>query len=143
MEQQTEARQQYDRPSLGRPEQGIWLPPEMPASLLAQPLQAPRFSATIAEKVSESDSRSVISNSLQPHGLNSPWNSPGQNTGVGRLSLLQGIFPAQGLNRDLLHCRQILCQLSYRGTTSNTVSQISSGLKKFFFDAKGKNKPFL
>ena len=36
-----------------------------------------------------------MSDSLQPHGLYSPWNSPGQNTGVGSLSLLQGIFPAQ------------------------------------------------
>ena len=47
---------------------------------------------------SESESRPVMSNSLQPHGLYSPWNSPGQNTGVGSLSLLQGIFPSQGLN---------------------------------------------
>ena len=39
-----------------------------------------------------------MSNSLQPHGLYSPWNSPGQTTGVGSLSLLQGIFPSQGLN---------------------------------------------
>ena len=39
---------------------------------------------------------------LQPHGLYSPWNSPGQNTGVGSLSLLQGIFPTQGLNPGLL-----------------------------------------
>ena len=44
----------------------------------------------------ESKSHSVVSNSLQPHGLYSPWNSPGQNTGVGSLSLLQGIFPTQG-----------------------------------------------
>ena len=44
---------------------------------------------------------------------NSPWNSPGQNTGVDSLSLLQGIFPAQGLNQGLLHCRQILYQLSF------------------------------
>ena len=36
--------------------------------------------------------------SLQPHGLYSPWNSLGQNTGVGSLSLLQGIFPTQGAN---------------------------------------------
>ena len=43
-----------------------------------------------------------------PHGLYSTWNSPGQNTGVGSSSLLQGIFPAQGLNPGLLHCRQIL-----------------------------------
>ena len=41
-----------------------------------------------------------------------PWNSPGQNIGVGSLSLLQWIFPAQGLNPGLLHCRQILYQLS-------------------------------
>ena len=44
----------------------------------------------------ESESRSVVSVSLPPHGLYSPWNSPGQNTGVGSLSLLQGIFPNQG-----------------------------------------------
>ena len=40
----------------------------------------------------ESESRSVVSNSLRPHGVYSPWNSPGQNTGVGSFSLLQGIF---------------------------------------------------
>ena len=40
-----------------------------------------------------SESRSVVSDSLQPHGLYSPWNSPGQNTGVGSHSFLQGIFP--------------------------------------------------
>ena len=43
----------------------------------------------------------------------SPWNSPGQNTGVSSLSLLQGIFPTQESNRGLLHCRWILYQLSY------------------------------
>ena len=37
-----------------------------------------------------------------------PWNSPGQNTGVGSLSHLQGIFPTQGSYPGLLHCRQIL-----------------------------------
>ena len=47
---------------------------------------------------SESESHSVVSNSLQPHGLYSPWNSPGQNTGVGSCYFLQGIFPIQGLN---------------------------------------------
>ena len=44
----------------------------------------------------ESESHSVVSNSLQPHGLYNPWNSPGQNPGVGSLSLLQGIFLTQG-----------------------------------------------
>ena len=51
---------------------------------------------------------------LQPHGLYSSWNSPGQNTEVGSLSLLQGIFPTQGLNPGLLHCRWILYQLSHK-----------------------------
>ena len=55
-------------------------------------------------------------NSLQPHGLYSPWNSPGQNARVGSLSLLQQIFPTQESNPGLLHCRQILHQLSYQGS---------------------------
>ena len=50
-----------------------------------------------------------------PHGLYSPWNSPGQNTGVGSLSLLQGIFPTQESNSGLPYCRQILYQLSHKG----------------------------
>ena len=57
-----------------------------------------------------------MSDSFQPHGLYSPWNSPGQNTGVCSLSLLQGIFPTQGLNLGLLHCWQILYQLSHKGS---------------------------
>ena len=56
-----------------------------------------------------------MSDSLRPRGLYSPWNSPGQNTGVGNLSLLQGIFPTQESNQGLLHCSQILYQLSYEG----------------------------
>ena len=44
------------------------------------------------------------------------WNSPGQNTGVGSDFLLQGIFPIQGLNPGLLHCRQILYHLSHQGS---------------------------
>ena len=55
-----------------------------------------------------------LSNSLWPHGLYCPWNSPGQNTGVGSLSLLQGIFPTQGSNPGLPHCRRTLYQLSHR-----------------------------
>ena len=46
--------------------------------------------------------------------MDCPWNSPGQNTGVGNLSLFQGIFPTQGSNPGLLHCRQILYQLSHK-----------------------------
>ena len=54
--------------------------------------------------------------SLQPQELFSPWNSPGQNTGVGSLSLFQGVFPTQGLNPGLPHCRWILYQLSHQGS---------------------------
>ena len=50
-------------------------------------------------KESESQSHSVVSHSLRPQGLYGPWNSPGQNTGVGSLSLLQGIFSIQGSNQ--------------------------------------------
>ena len=57
---------------------------------------------------SKSVSCSVVSDSLQPHGLNSPRNSPGQNTGVSSYFLLKGIFPPQGSNPGLLHCRQSL-----------------------------------
>ena len=56
---------------------------------------------------------SFVSNSLRFHGLQStrilcPWDFPGKNTGVGCHFLLQGIFPTQGYNSCLLHCRQIL-----------------------------------
>ena len=73
----------------------------------------------------KSESHSVVSNSFWPHGLYSPWNSPGQNTGVGSLSLLQGIFPTQGSNPGLLHCRRILYQLSHKGSPN----QISGSSK--------------
>ena len=72
----------------------------------------------------ESESHSVVFNSLWPHGLHSPWNSPGQTTGVGSCSLLQGIFPTQGSNPGLLHCRQILYQLSYQGSPTHTLYQL-------------------
>ena len=62
------------------------------------------------------ESHSVVSDPLWPHGLYRPCNSPGQNTGVGSLSLLQRIFPTQGLNPGLPHGRQILYQLSQKGS---------------------------
>ena len=64
----------------------------------------------------ESESHSVLSDSWWPHGLYSPWNSPSQNTGIGNHSLLQGIFPTQGSNPGLVHCRWILYQLSHKGS---------------------------
>ena len=68
--------------------------------------------ATLGDLLGESCS--VMSDSLWPHRLYSPWNSPHQNTGVGSHSLLQGIFPTQGSNPGLLHCRWILYQLSQK-----------------------------
>ena len=61
-----------------------------------------------------SESHSVVSNSLWSPGLYNPWSSPSQNSRVGSHSLLQGIFPTQGSNPGLLHCRWILYQLSHR-----------------------------
>ena len=66
-------------------------------------------------KQTESERRSVMSDSFRPHELYSPWNSPGQNIGVGSLSLLEGIFPTQGWNPGLPHNRWILYQLSHKG----------------------------
>ena len=116
------------------------------------PLKSQLWNISLCVCVYQSESCSVMSNSLQPHELYSLWNSPDQNirvpfpspghlpnpgiepgspasqagslpadpqgkpknTGVGSLSLLQGIFLNQGSNRGLLHCRWILYQLSYQ-----------------------------
>ena len=70
----------------------------------------------------ESESRSVVSDSLltpwiiYPTRLLCPWNSPGMNTGLSSHSLLQGIFPTQGLNPGVLQWRQILHHLSHQGS---------------------------
>ena len=87
-----------------------WLPGK-PAEehLLTTPFMSQQGGDTV-----KSESRSVVSDSLRPQGLYSPWNSPGQNTVVGSRSLLQGIFLSQRLNLGLLHCRQILYQLSHK-----------------------------
>ena len=76
------------------------------------------FQARVPEwvAIAFSKSHSVVSNSLWPPGLYSPWNSPGQNTGVGSLSLLQGTFPTQGSNPGLPYCGWIFYQLSHKGS---------------------------
>ena len=51
-----------------------------------------------------------------PPGSSVHGDSPGKNTGMGCYALLQGIFPTQGLNPGLLHCRQILYHLSHQGS---------------------------
>ena len=66
------------------------------------------------------ESHSVVPNSLRPHGLYCTWNSLGQNTGVGSLSLLQGILPTQGLNPGLLHCRADSLPIESPGKPKNT-----------------------
>ena len=84
-------------------------------SCLIQPASWPSTWLSDYEiEVKWSESHTVVSDSLWSHGLYSLWNSPGKNTGVGSLSLLQGIFPTQGLNPGLLHCGQILYQLSHK-----------------------------
>ena len=71
---------------------------------------------TVAMEAKVKIAQSVMSNFLQPYGLYSPWNSQGQNTGVGSLFLLQGIFPTQGSNPGLLYYRRNLYQLSHEGS---------------------------
>ena len=70
---------------------------------------------------SESVSLSVISDSLRPYWLQPtklfcPWNSRGKNIGVGCHSILRGIFPIQGSNLGLLHCRRVLYYLCHQGS---------------------------
>ena len=92
---------------------GLWSTPSKFMNWMAQldVSQASYFSLSC-----ESESHPVMSSSLWPHVLYSPWNSPGQNTGVGSRSLLQGIFPTQGSNQGFPCCRQILYQLSHQGS---------------------------
>ena len=78
-----------------------------------------------------------MSDSLQPHGLYTPWNSPGQNTGVDSHSLLQRIFPTPGSNPGLLHCRQILYQLSHKGSLERELGTCISNKLPCGADAAG------
>ena len=93
-----------EKPKVGRLQEplisGVWIPRTCPS----------RHGRVSGE------SRSALSDSMRLHGLyrNSPWTSPGQNTAMDSLSLLQGIFPTQGSNPGLR--RQILYQLSHQGS---------------------------
>ena len=80
---------------------------------------------SLQSQEAESESCSVVSDSLQPHGLYRLWNSPGQNTRVCILSHLQGIFPTHGSNPGLLHCRQILYLLSHKGSPGLDLGNIT------------------
>ena len=79
------------------------------------------FAQTHVHRVNENESCSIVSNSLWPHGLYSPWNSPGQNTGVDSLSLLQGIFLTQESNQGLLYCRWILYQMTIKEASKSVM----------------------
>ena len=74
-------------------------------------------------------SHSVVSDFLWPHGQQParvlcPWDSPGKNTGMGCHALFQGIFPTQGSNPGLPHCRWILCRLSHQGSPNTNFLKI-------------------
>ena len=73
----------------------------------------------IWSEVKLSESHLAMSDSFWPHELYSPWNSLGQNTGVGSLSLFQGIFPTQGSNPGLARCRRILRMRWLDGITNS------------------------
>ena len=64
--------------------------------------------------------------------LSEPPGKP-MNTGVGCLSLFQGIFPTQELNRSLLHCRRVLYQLSYQGSPLGLICEFKMSFLLFFF----------
>ena len=109
-------------------------------------------------------SRSVVSNSWWPHGLQPtrllpPWDSPGKSTGVACHFLLQGLFLTQGSNPGLLHSRQMLWPLSHQGSMYTILnsdfllladlmslsflhqSEILEGRKKFSSSPKASHKP--
>ena len=80
-------------------------------------------------KKAESESHLVVSDSLQSNELYSLWNFPGQNTGVGSHSLLQGIFPTQESNPGIWHCRWILYHLSQQGSWRKAECQRTDAFK--------------
>ena len=92
---------------------------------------------------------------LQAYSLPSEPQGKSNNTGVGSLSLLQGIFPTQGLNPGLLHCRWTLYQLSHKGgpfygkvkvkvvqSYSTLCDQRSLALQADSLPAEPQGKPF-
>ena len=111
-------------PSMGFSRQEYWSglpfpsPGDLPDPRIKPGSPALQAASLPTEPPSEAKwkSLSCVSDSLQPHGLYGPWNSLGQNTGVGSLFLLQGIFPTQGSNPALPHCRWTLYQLSHKGS---------------------------
>ena len=87
----------------------------------------------------ESESCSAVSDSLRPHGL---WYSPAQNTEVGSLSLIQGIFPTQGSNPGLPHSWRILYQLSHKGSP-RVLEWVAYPFSVGFFPTQESNRGLL
>ena len=85
----------------------------------------------------------TLCDSMELTKLLCPWDSPGKNTGVGCYSILQGIFPTQGSNPGLLHCRQILCHLSYRGGPKIHYFKVSFALTYFHVSRDNIDKEIL
>ena len=107
----------------------LHLPHWQAGSLLLVPPGKPHRGAN-TPKLQETHSAQSVESTLSsvrlfvtPWILYSPWNSPGQNTEVDSLSLLQGIFPTQGLNPGLSHCRRIHYQLSHKGSQLKSKSK--------------------
>ena len=86
-------------------------------------------------KVKVVRSRPTLCDPMDTWGL---WNSPGQNTGVGSLSLLRGIFPTQGSNPGLLHCRRILYQLSHKRSLCPHIVDINYTASHFTMEKMGE-----
>ena len=105
----------------------------VPGILQARILQSvavPSFKIHLKE--SESESPSVLSDSVQTHGLYSPCSSPGQNIGVGSLSFLQGIFPTWGSNPGLPKLEVDSSPAEPWRKPSNTGADILSLLQQIF-----------
>ena len=91
---------------------------------------------------------SVMSNSLRPHELQParillPWNFPGKSTRVGFHFLLQGIFPTQGSNPGLPHCRQTLYHLSHQRLAKEFQKNVYCFIEYAkTFDCLDHNKPW-
>ena len=108
---------------------------DFPSSSIRQfscfPFHVNSWQLAIHLKILIIESHSVVSDSLRPHGLYRPWNSPGQNTGVGSYFLPKGIFPTQRLNPGLSHCRRILYHLSQQGSPKLIRIKIKTQQKQY------------
>ena len=76
-----------------------------------------------------------------PPGFSIHGDSPGQNTGVGCHALFQGIFPTQGSNPGLPHCRQILHHLSHQGSPLLALGELINAFKFLYLNFQSSEHP--